>query len=73
MPVTPVPRRALIVSAQKELLDLLLPLRDEIVEVKSPKTGTPLPDSYQARAPSELTAVAVGEGRVCRFVIAAIR
>jgi hypothetical protein len=31
-----------------ELLGLLLPLRDEIVEVESPETGTPLPDSYQA-------------------------
>jgi truncated hemoglobin YjbI len=31
-----------------ELLGLLLPLRDEIVEVESPETGTPLPDGYQA-------------------------
>jgi hemoglobin len=32
----------------RELLGLLLPLRDEIVEVESPDTGTALPDSYQA-------------------------
>ena len=31
-----------------ELLGLLLPMRDEIVEVESPETGMPLPDSYQA-------------------------
>jgi hemoglobin len=31
-----------------ELLGLLLPMRDEIVEVESPETGTPLPDGYQA-------------------------
>jgi hemoglobin len=31
-----------------ELLGLLLSMRDEIVEVESPETGTPLPDSYQA-------------------------
>ena len=36
---------------QKELLALLLPLRDEIVEVNSPETGTPLPDSYQVAPP----------------------
>lgn len=38
-------------TEQKDLLDLLLPMRDEIVEVKSPQTGTPLPDSYQAAPP----------------------
>jgi hypothetical protein len=31
-----------------ELLGVLLPMRDEIVEVESPETGTPLPDGYQA-------------------------
>ena len=31
-----------------ELLGLLLPMRDEIVEVESRETGTPLPDGYQA-------------------------
>jgi hemoglobin len=31
-----------------ELLDLLLSMRDEIVEVASPVTGTPLPDAYRA-------------------------
>jgi hypothetical protein len=31
-----------------ELLGLLLPISDEIVEVESPETGTPLPDGYQA-------------------------
>ena len=34
-------------TERKELIDLLLPLRGEIVEVESPDTGTPLPDSYQ--------------------------
>jgi len=38
-------------AEQKGLFDLLLPLRDEIVEVKSPETGTPLPDSYQPAPP----------------------
>ncbi|MDQ4144272.1 MAG: group 1 truncated hemoglobin [Actinomycetota bacterium] len=32
---------------QEELLDLLGPMRDDIVEVESPETGTPLPDTYQ--------------------------
>jgi hemoglobin len=35
-------------TEHRELLGLLLPLRDEIVEVESPDTGTALPDSYQA-------------------------
>lgn len=38
-------------TEQKDLLGLLVPLRDEIVEVKSPKTGTPLPDSYRPAPP----------------------
>jgi hemoglobin len=38
-------------TEQKDLLDLLLPMRDEIVEVKSLETGTPLPDSYQPAPP----------------------
>jgi hemoglobin len=36
---------------QRELLDLLMSLRGEIVEVKSLETGTPLPDSYQPASP----------------------
>jgi hemoglobin len=36
---------------QRELLDLLMSLRGEIVEVKSLETGTPLPDSYQPAPP----------------------
>ena len=32
---------------QDELLGLLGPMRDEIVEVESPETGTPLPDGYR--------------------------
>jgi hypothetical protein len=28
-----------------------MPMRDDIVEVESPETGTPLPDSYQAAPP----------------------
>jgi hemoglobin len=35
-------------TEQGELRGLLLPMRDEIVEVESPETGTPLPDAYQA-------------------------
>jgi hypothetical protein len=32
---------------QDELLAFLAPMRDDIVEVESPKTGTPLPDAYR--------------------------
>ena len=38
-------------TEQKELIDLLLPLRGEIVEVESPATGTPLPDSFKPAPP----------------------
>ena len=38
-------------TEQDELVDLLRPMRDDIVEVDSPQTGTPLPDSYQAAPP----------------------
>jgi hemoglobin len=34
-----------------ELTGLLRPMRADIVEVQSPQTGTPLPDSYQAAPP----------------------
>jgi len=34
-----------------ELVGLLRPMRADIVEVESPETGTPLPDSYQAAPP----------------------
>ena len=34
-----------------ELVALIMPMRDDIVEVESPQTGTPLPDSYQAAPP----------------------
>jgi hemoglobin len=34
-------------AEQEELLGLLGPMREEIVEIESPETGTPLPDSYQ--------------------------
>ena len=30
---------------------LIMPMHDDIVEVESPETGTPLPDSYQAAPP----------------------
>ena len=36
---------------QDELVELLRPMRHDIVEVESPQTGTPLPDSYQAAPP----------------------
>jgi hemoglobin len=38
-------------TEQDELVALLTPMRDDIVEVESPETGTPLPDSYQAAPP----------------------
>jgi hemoglobin len=38
-------------TEQDELVDLLMPMRDQIVEVESPETGTPLPDSYRAAPP----------------------
>jgi hemoglobin len=38
-------------TEQDELTGLLQPMRDDIVEVQSPETGTPLPGSYQAAAP----------------------
>jgi hypothetical protein len=43
------------VGCRTLLLGLLLSLRDEIVEIRSPETGTPLPDRYQL-ALSELMA-----------------
>ena len=33
---------------QDELLGLLAPMREDIVEIESPETGTPLPETYQA-------------------------
>jgi hemoglobin len=38
-------------TEQGELVALIMPMRDDIVEVESPETGTPLPDSYQAAPP----------------------
>jgi hemoglobin len=35
-------------AEQDELLGLLGPMREDIVEVESLETGTPLPESYQA-------------------------
>jgi hemoglobin len=34
-------------AEQDELLGLLAPMRDDIVEVESPETGKPLPDAYR--------------------------
>ena len=34
-------------AEQEELLGLLGSMRDEIVEVESPETGTPLPENYR--------------------------
>jgi hypothetical protein len=39
------------VPRQQELLGILGPLRSDIVEVESPTTGTPLPESYQPAPP----------------------
>jgi hemoglobin len=38
-------------AEQAELVGLLMPMRDDIVEVESPETGTPLPDSYRVAPP----------------------
>ena len=38
-------------TERDELVGLLRPMRDDIVEVESAETGTPLPDSYQAAPP----------------------
>jgi hemoglobin len=35
-------------AEQDELLGLLAPMRENIVEVESPATGTPLPETYEA-------------------------
>lgn len=35
-------------AEKSELLNLLGPMRADIVEIESPQTGTPLPDSYEA-------------------------
>jgi hemoglobin len=35
-------------AEQDELLGLLAPMREDIVEIESPETGTPLPNTYQA-------------------------
>jgi hemoglobin len=35
-------------AEQEELLGLLAPMRDDIVEVESPETGTPLPLTYES-------------------------
>ena len=38
-------------TERDELVSLLRPMRNDIVEVESPQTGTPLPDSYRAAPP----------------------
>jgi hemoglobin len=38
-------------KSQRELLGVLAPLRGDIVEVESPETGTPLPETYQTAPP----------------------
>jgi hemoglobin len=40
-------RFAVPAAEQQELLGILGPLRADIVEVESPTTGTPLPETYQ--------------------------
>ncbi len=47
-------------AAEKDqLLGALAPMRGDIVEVESPETGTPLPDSYR-NAPPMTTGVPIG-------------
>jgi len=41
-------------AGQEELADLLQQMRKDIIEVQSPQTGTPLPDSYQAAPPADV-------------------
>jgi hemoglobin len=41
-------------AEEDELLGLLGTMRDDIVEVESPETGTPLPENYQAAPALEL-------------------
>ena len=36
---------------QRERLGLLAPMRGEIVEIESPETGKPLPETYQPAPP----------------------
>ena len=36
---------------QDELVALIMPMRDDIVEVESPQTGTALPDSFEPAPP----------------------
>jgi hemoglobin len=38
-------------TEQDELVDLIMPMRRDIVEIESPETGTPLPDTYQNAPP----------------------
>jgi hemoglobin len=38
-------------KSQAQLLDILGPLRGDIVEVESPATGTPLPEAYETAPP----------------------
>lgn len=38
-------------AEQDELLGLLAPMRDDIVEVESQETGTPLPAAFQPAPP----------------------
>ncbi len=38
-------------AEQQELLGVLGPLRSDIVEIESPETGTPLPDTYKTAEP----------------------
>ena len=38
-------------ASQSQLLGILGPLRGDIVEVESPATGTPLPETYQPAPP----------------------
>ena len=38
-------------TEQQELLGILGPLRSDIVEIESPATGTPIPQSYKNAAP----------------------
>ena len=38
-------------AEQDELLNLLAPMRPEIVEVESPEVGTPLPSAFMAAPP----------------------
>jgi hemoglobin len=50
-------------TEKKELLNLLAPLKSQIVEVKSPATGTPLPANFKPAPPLKTTKPVANAGK----------